>query len=69
MRANEHFHTSEELRVNRELRLVWKFLVKLNKEGYYPKTEGFWLNMSARNAKKASEMPNLVEIPMRKIGE
>jgi len=32
MRANEHFHTSEELRVNRELRLVWKFLVKPNKE-------------------------------------
>ena len=46
-----------------------QILIKLNKEGYYPKTEGFWLDMSARNAKKASEMPNLVEISMRKIGE
>jgi len=46
-----------------------QILIKLNKEGYYQKTEGFWLDMSSRNAKKASEMPNLVEIPMRKIGE
>ena len=46
-----------------------QILIKLNKEGYYQKTEGFWLDMTSRNAKKASEMPNLVEIPMRKIGE
>ena len=46
-----------------------QILIKLNKDGYYQKTEGFWLDMNARNAKKAAEMPNLVEIPMRKIGE
>ena len=46
-----------------------KILIKLIKDGYYPKTEGFWLDMRARNAKKAAETPNLVEIPMRKIGE
>jgi len=46
-----------------------QILVKLNKEGYYQKTEGFWLDMDANSAKKAAQTPNLVEIPMRKIGE
>ena len=46
-----------------------QILVKLNKDGYYQKTEGFWLDMSAKNQKQASEKPNLVEISMRKIGE
>jgi len=32
-----------------------QILIKLNKEGYYQKTEGFWLDMNARNAKKAAE--------------
>jgi len=46
-----------------------QILVKLNKDGYYQKTEGFWLDMSAKSAKQASNRPNLVEISMRKIGE
>ena len=46
-----------------------QILVKLNKEGYYQKTEGFWLDMNSNSAKKAAQSPNLVEIPMRKIGE
>ena len=46
-----------------------QILVKLNKEGYYEKTEHFWLNMNSRSAKKAAKTPNLVEVPMRKIGE
>ena len=46
-----------------------QILIKLNKDGYYQKTEGFWLDMNFRNAKKAAKMPNYVEIPMRKIGE
>jgi len=46
-----------------------QILVKLNKDGYYQKTEGFWLDMNAKSAKQASERPNLVEISMRKIGE
>lgn len=46
-----------------------QILIKLNKEGYYQKTEGFWLDMNSRNAKKAAQTPNLVEIPMRRIGE
>ena len=46
-----------------------QILVKLNKEGYYEKTEGFWLDMNSKTAKKAAQTPNLVEIPMRKIGE
>ena len=43
--------------------------VTLNKAGYYQKTEGFWLDMNYRSAKKANNKPNLVEISMRKIGE
>jgi len=46
-----------------------QILIKLVKEGYYQKTEGFWVNMDSKSAKKAEKMPNLVEIPMRKIGE
>ena len=71
-----NIETGEVLGVT-PLLLDWKerrgtrqqILIKLNKDGYYSKTEGFWLDMDARNAKKASETPNLVEIPMRKIGE
>ena len=59
------------------LSLNWKegrgtrqqILVKLNKDGYYQKTQGFWLDMNAKSAKEANARPNLVEIPMRKIGE
>ena len=59
------------------LQLDWKesvgtrqqILIKLIKDGYYSKTEGFWVDMNARSLKKAEETPNLVEIPMRKIGE
>ena len=46
-----------------------QILVKLNKEGYYEKTEAFWLDMNAKTAKTAAQTPNFVEIPMRKIGE
>jgi len=46
-----------------------QILVKLNKDGYYQKTEGFWLDMNAKNAEQANKRPNLVEISMRKIGE
>ena len=59
------------------LALNWKenrgtrqqILVKLNKSGYYQKTEGFWLDMNSKSAKEALDRPNLVEISMRKIGE
>lgn len=46
-----------------------QILVKLNKEGYYQKTEGFWLDMNSKSLKEAKNRPNLVEISMRKIGE
>jgi len=46
-----------------------QILVKLNKEGYYQKTEGFWLDMNSKSLKEANNHPNLVQISMRKIGE
>lgn len=46
-----------------------QILVKLNKKGYYQKTEGFWLDMNYRSAKEANKTPNEITIPMRKIGE
>ena len=46
-----------------------QILVKLNKKGYYQKTEGFWLDMNSKSLKEANNRPNLVEISMRKIGE
>jgi len=46
-----------------------QILVKLHKEGYYQKTEGFWLDMNSKSLQEANNRPNLVEISMRKIGE
>jgi len=43
--------------------------VRLNKEGYYSKTDAFWLDMNFRNAKDAQKGAAEVVIPMRRIGE
>ena len=44
-------------------------ILKFKKSGYYEKTSSFWLEMRKRNAKAASNDPQLVEIEMRKVGE
>ncbi len=44
-------------------------ILKLKKPGYYEKTSSFWLDMRKRNAKAATDNPQLVEIEMQKVGE